>query len=289
MEQGEMRCDVNLSLKPKGSKVFGNRAETKNLNSFKSVARTIEFEITRQTQLLDCGGTIDVETRRWDDTKGKTFPMRSKESAADYRYFPDPDLYKLRITAQDVERIQKQLPILGYQLRERFTNEYGLPEYDADVLTRSKDVANFYLDCVSKLNEPKAISNWIMVDLMKIMNDTNTEVPPVAPAHLVEIVRAVLEKTITKTVGLQLLDEVIKNPTVAPMDVAKSMGLLDSVSETQIIEILESLKREKPNLVADYAANAQKVLPFIIGQVMKQTRGKAKSEIIESLLSKVMK
>ena len=286
MEQGGMRCDVNLSLKPKGSKELGKRTEMKNLNSFKMVARAIEYEAKRQAEILNDGGKITTETRRWDEAKGKTLSMRSKEEAQDYRYFPDPDIYPVKITSENIKQIKDKMPPLAYELKGKFIKEFGLPEYDAIVLTKTRDSAYFYLDCVALLNEPKIISNWTMVDLARIMNAMEIETIPVSPKHLTEIIKMVQDKTVTKTVGLQLLEEIIKKPT-SPMELAKKMGLLDTVTDAQILESLENLKKEKPNLVTDYLANKQKVLPFIIGQVMKQTRGKAKSEIVEKLISKV--
>jgi len=281
-----MRCDVNLSLKPKGSKELGKRTEMKNLNSFKMVARAIEYEAKRQAEILNDGGKITTETRRWDEAKGKTLSMRSKEEAQDYRYFPDPDIYPVKITSENIKQIKDKMPPLAYELKGKFIKEFGLPEYDAIVLTKTRDSAYFYLDCVALLNEPKIISNWTMVDLARIMNAMEIETIPVSPKHLTEIIKMVQDKTVTKTVGLQLLEEIIKKPT-SPMELAKKMGLLDTVTDAQILESLENLKKEKPNLVTDYLANKQKVLPFIIGQVMKQTRGKAKSEIVEKLISKV--
>jgi aspartyl-tRNA(Asn)/glutamyl-tRNA(Gln) amidotransferase subunit B len=289
MEQGGMRCDVNLSLKLAGSATLGNRCEIKNLNSFRSVSRAIEFESLRQAEILDAGGKIITETRKWDDAKGKTSSMRNKEESQDYRYFPDPDIYAVKITRDDVENIKKTMPILPHQLREIFELQYALPEYDADILTRSKPTADFYLECLKILNEPKHISNWILTDIMARMNDRNLTEIPVTPEHLCQIIKPVLDKTITKVVGLTLLDEIIKNPKTTPMLIAKAMGFLTAVDDQTIIDILTKLKAEKPNLVADYTANPSKVLPFLIGQVMKATQGKAKSDIVEKIIASIFK
>jgi len=303
MEQGGFRCDVNLSLKPKGSKTLGSRTEMKNINSFRMVARAIEDETKRQAEILDKGERVISETRKWDEAKGKSSSMRNKEEAQDYRYLPDPDIPHIKITKADVEAIRKTMPVLAHQLREKFTTEYGLPEYDAGILTQTRDRANFYLDCVALLKEPKAISNWIMTDVARVMNerqrghierneakrcseDMVDECIPVTAKQLVEIISMVLSKKITKVVGEQLLDKVIQDPKSSPADIAKKMGMLDEVTDKQIIEILGALLKEKPNLADDYKANRQKVLPFIIGQVMKQTRGRAKSDIVEMLIEK---
>ncbi|MCL2228467.1 MAG: Asp-tRNA(Asn)/Glu-tRNA(Gln) amidotransferase subunit GatB [Firmicutes bacterium] len=289
MEQGGMRCDVNISLKPKGAKKLGNRCEVKNLNSFKSVARAIEYEAKRQSELLDKGETISVQTRKWDEGAGKTTLMRDKGEAYDYRYFPDPDIYPIRITDRDVAEIKVAMPKLAHELKTQFVTEFGLPEYDAHVLTKNKLLAHFYLDCVTLLKEPKAVSNWTMVDIGKMMNDANTDVPPVTPAQLTEIIKMAMDKTITKTIGLELLQKVSGDSRKSPKKIAKDMGLLDGVSDAEIKKIFEAVKKDKPALVDDFKNNPQKVLPFIIGQVMKNTRGRAKSEIVEKLAKEFFK
>jgi len=281
MEQGGMRCDVNISLKPAGSKTLGNRAEIKNLNSFKMVARAIEFEIKRQTDILAAGGKVTMETRRFDDGSGKTSSMRNKEESQDYRYFPDPDIYAVKITRADVSRIKEKMPVLAYELKEKFINEYGLPEHDANVLTRSKEIAHYFMNCVKLLSKPKVISNWIMTDLLARSNDIT-----ISPTHLTDIIKMVEDKTFTKTVGLQLLDEVIKSKQ-SPTELAKKMGLLATISDDQILAILTQLKKDNAKVAQDYAENPDKVLRFIIGQVMKQTQGKAKSDVVEKLIPKV--
>jgi len=284
MEQGGMRCDVNLSLRPTGTKKFGSRTEMKNLNSFRSVARAIEHESKRQAEVLDAGGAVTQETRKWDDTKGKTSAMRSKEEAQDYRYFPDPDLIAIKVTPAEVAAIKIKLPVLAYQLKNKFMTEFGLPEYDADVLTREKAIAFYFLDCVKAYNSPKQISNWIMVDLMKIMNAAGEDAPiPISAAHFTEIIKMTEDKTITKLVGLQLLEKVISTKQ-SPGELAKTMGLLVTVTEQQIVAILEQLKAEKPTIAADYRENPERVIRFMIGYVMKNTQGRAKSDLVEKLI-----
>ena len=296
MEQGGMRCDVNLSLKPKGATKLGNRAEMKNLNSFKMVGRAIEYEAKRQAEILDGGGKISPETRKWDESKGKTLPMRSKGDFQEYCYIPDPDIYPVRITREDVEKIRVKMPTLAHELRERLVTEFGLPEYDADVITKTRDRAKFYLDCVAHYNEPKQISNWLMVDLLNRMNDLDLEDFPIAPKDFCDIIKMTQDKIVTKLVGLQILDEVIRlslssewKAGSSVSELAKKMGLLVTVTDEQIIGILDGLRKEKPNLPVDYLANKQKVLPFIIGQVMKQTQGRAKSDIVEALIERTFK
>ena len=275
MEEGGLRCDVNLSLKPKGSKEYGVRTEMKNINSFRAVNRAIIFEANRQAELLTSGGTVICETRKWDDVKGKSTSMRAKETEEDYGYLPDPTVPKIIIPRDTVEKIANTMPVLAHQLNEKFITEYKLPEYDAEILTRDKVVSHFFLDCVKLLDEPKHISNWILTDIMKRMKDGDTDIIPTTPEALTKIIKMVIDGKVNKIVGLDMLDGKV------------SLDDTCGVSDEQIMEILNQVKTDKPNLVNDYTANPQKVLPFLIGQVMKQTKGKAKSDVIENLIKKV--
>ena len=178
MEEGGMRCDVNLSLKPKGSKEYGTRTEMKNLNSFKSVQRAIEYEAKRQAEILSTGGVIVQETRKWDDDKGKSSAMRTKEQAQDYRYFPDPDLLPLEISKEDVEAIAKEMVMLPADRRNMYVEKFGLPEYDAQILTSTKYISDYFEKCVSYFDAPKKISNWIMVDLLKLVKEQDEIIFP---------------------------------------------------------------------------------------------------------------
>lgn len=286
MEEGGMRCDVNLSLKPKGSTTLGNRTETKNLNSLKSVALAIEYEAELQAELLDAGKTIKVETRRWNDELGETYSMRSKEESQDYRYFADPDLYAVKIKREEVENIRNKMPALAYQIKDIMINDFALPEYDAQVLTRDKNIAHFFLDCQKQYNNPKKISNWIMVDLMKIMKENDGNIIPVSTKDFVTIIKLTEDGVINKTLGIKLLEKVIETNS-EPMILAKEMGMLETVDENLIIEILTNLKNTNEKLCADYKADSSKVIKFIIGQVMKATKGKAKSDVVEALADKI--
>ncbi len=286
MEEGGMRCDVNLSLKPKGSLVLGTRTEMKNLNSFKSVTRAIEYEIKRQKEILDEGGKIIQETRKWDDAKGKNLSMRTKEQAQDYRYFPDPDILPISISKIDVEKIKAEMPMLPEERRKKYVAEFGLPEYDAAILTSSKYVSDYFEKCVKIFDSPKKISNWIMVDLLKLVKEQEDFVFPISEEDLCEIIKMVEEKTINKTVGLQLLDAVIKTGK-KPSVLAKEMNLIVTISEEHILSLLNKLKSENAKVSEDYAKEPQKVVGFIVGYVMKNTAGKANAELVRSLISKV--
>ncbi len=285
MEEGGMRCDVNLSLKPKGSTEFGTRTEMKNLNSFKSVQRAIEYEAERQAEILTSGGEIVQETRKWDDDKGKSSSMRSKEQAQDYRYFPDPDILPIKISTQDVEKIRESMVMLPTERREMYTTKFGLPEYDAQILTSTKYISDYFEKCVSIFDAPKKISNWIMVDLFKLVKEQEEIVFPIDEERFTSIVKMVEEKTINKTLGLQLLEKTIETGK-DPVALAKEMNMFVSISDEQILGLLEKLKSENVKVADDYKNNPDKVVGYIVGYVMKNTAGKANSTRVKELIAK---
>ena len=283
MEEGGMRCDVNLSLKPAGATEFGTRTEMKNLNSFKSVSRAIEYEIKRQAEVLDQGGKVVQETRKWDDAKGKNLTMRSKEEAQDYRYFPDPDILPIKISKETVSAIKDSMPMLPEERRKMYVEKFGLPEYDAQILTSSKYVSDYFEKCVSLYDLPKKISNWIMVDLLKLVKEQEEFSFPISEEQLVEIIKMVEEKLINKTIGLQLLEKVMGSET-SPKSLADEMGLLVKITDEQIVELLQKLKAENEKVSADYKSAPEKVIGFIVGYVMKNTQCKANSVVVKELI-----
>ena len=286
MEEGGMRCDVNLSLKKKDSPVYGLRTEMKNLNSFKSVQRAIEYESKRQAEILVSGGLILQETRKWDDDKGKSSSMRLKEHAQDYRYFPDPDLLPVSVSYEDISRIKDEMVMLPADRRQMYTEKFGIPEYDAAILTTSKYISDYYENCVKLYNNPKKLSNWIMVDLLKLVKDQEEFVFPVSEEHLTTIVKMVEDKIINKTVALELLNKVIETKT-DPMTLAKQMNLLVTISDEEILRLLKQLKTELPKVSEDYKIDPEKVTKFIIGYVMKNTGGKANTAKVMAFIPKV--
>lgn len=286
MEEGGMRCDVNLSLKPKGSAVYGIRTEMKNLNSFKSVQRAIEYESKRQAELLVSGGIVIQETRKWDDDKGKSSSMRSKEHAQDYRYFPDPDILPISISYEDIERIKSEMVMLPAERRAMYVEKFGIPEYDAGILTTSKYISDYYEKCVKLYNNPKKLSNWIMVDLLKMVKDQEEFVFPVTEEQLVAIVKMVEDRLINKTIALDLMAKVIETQK-DPMVLAKEMNLLVVISDDEILRLLNQLNAENPKVSADYKADPEKVTKFIIGYVMKNTGGKANSGKVISYIPSI--
>lgn len=288
MEQGGMRCDVNLSLRRKGEKTFGIRTEMKNLNSFKSVQRAIEYEAERQAEILASGGEVVQETRKWDDAVGESFAMRSKEQAQDYRYFPDPDIMPLEVTDEEIENVKREMVELPAERRRKYIEEFSLPEYDADLLTSSKYISDYFEKCVSLLNVPKKISNWIMVDLFKIVKEQSQDeiVFPVSEEYLTDIIKLVENKQINKNIGLDLLTKVIETGE-SPLELAKKMNLLVTISDDKIIELLNTLKAENTKVVEDYKKDPEKISKFITGYVMKNTQGKANSQKVQELIPQV--
>ena len=190
MQEGSLRADINISVRPKGSNQFGERTEMKNLNSFRAIYRAIESEISRQIEVRQSGGIIHRETRRWDDNRGESYPMRSKEDAQDYRYFPEPDLPPIKIKKELVERLENELPELPDARKQRYISDYGLPEYDAGILTSSKDLSDFFEEAIKESTNVKAVSNWIMGDMLRILNERSLEAfeIPFPPAYLVELI-----------------------------------------------------------------------------------------------------
>ena len=258
----------------------------KNLNSFKSVFRAIEFEIDRQADVLDAGEKVIQETRKWDDVKGKNMAMRSKEEAQDYRYFPDPDILPIKISDEEIQKIKEDMPRLPEQRRKEYVEKFGLPEYNAQILTSSKYVSDYFEECVRLYNLPQKISNWIMVDLLKLVKEQEEFVFPISEQHLVEIIKMVEDKLINKTVGLQLIDKVIET-NQSPKALADKMGLLVTISDQQIIDLLKKLKAENAKVCADFKQDPQKVMGFIVGFVMKNTGGKANSDLVRKLIPEI--
>ena len=285
MEEGGMRCDVNLSIKPKGSKSFGTRTEMKNLNSFKMIERAIKVETERQIDLIESGGKVVQETRRWDDLNEETVAMRSKETSQDYRYFPDPDILAVTISRQDVEDIRKTLPLLPEQLKDKFVNEYNLPEYDADVIIKDKEISTFYLKCVELLNEPKQISNWLMTNVLAKLKDDTLQI---TPKQLTDIISLVLNRKISKQNGVELF-ELIWGTTKDALKVATDKGMINDISNDELYKIIDEILVNNPQVIPQYKTEPDKILNFLTGQTMRQTKGKADSKLVREYLINKLK
>jgi aspartyl-tRNA(Asn)/glutamyl-tRNA(Gln) amidotransferase subunit B len=287
MEKGNFRCDINVSLRPAGATAFGTRAEVKNVNSFKFVQKALEYEIKRQAQVLDEGGRVVQETRLFDSSKGVTFSMRSKEEAHDYRYFPEPDLVPVVTAKETIESIRAAIPELPDAKRERFVKDYGLPEYDADMLTQTRALAAYYEEAAKLSGQPKVISNWMMGELMRLLNADGKEIEdcPVHPERLAGLVRMISDGTISTKIAKTVFEAMYTSGKDAGT-VVQEQGLTQ-VSDTGAIEqIIADVIKASPAQHADYRAGKEKLFGFFVGQVMKASKGKANPDLVNQLLKK---
>ncbi|RMD46964.1 MAG: Asp-tRNA(Asn)/Glu-tRNA(Gln) amidotransferase subunit GatB [Aquificota bacterium] len=290
MEKGQLRCDVNISLRPKGEEKFGTKVEIKNLNSFRFVQKAIEYEIERQAKVLSKGGEIVQETRLFDPSSGKTFTMRTKEEAHDYRYFPDPDLIPVRITTAYIEEIKQSLPELPDEKEKRFISEFGLTEYDADVLVADKDRALFFEKAVEVYSKnPKAIANWIINELLGKLNEAGLDITesPVKPEHIAELVELIDSGTISTKIAKEVFEEVFKT-SKSPKLIVEEKGLKQVSDEGEIRKIVEDVLSNHPAEVEKYKAGNQKLMGFFVGQVMKATKGKANPKLVNKILQELL-
>ena len=292
MEEGSLRCDANISVRPRGRTEFGTKTEIKNLNSFRAVEKALHYEITRQSETLASGGRIVQETRLWDADREVTRPMRSKEFAHDYRYFPDPDLLPLSVEDDWVQAVKATLPELPAERRDRLMRQYGLPAYDAEVLTARKDVADYYEAAVRTYPaDPKAISNWVMDSVLRVVKDAKLDSGlrittwPCPPEHLGTLVRLIGEGTISGKIAKTVFDA-MRTSGKAPDTLIAEQGLSQvsdaGALEAQIAQVLAA----HPDKVAEYRAGRERLLPFFVGQVMKATQGKANPQLLNEILKK---
>ncbi|GIP50180.1 Asp-tRNA(Asn)/Glu-tRNA(Gln) amidotransferase subunit GatB [Paenibacillus sp. DXFW5] len=290
MEEGSMRCDANISLRPQGQKEFGTRAELKNMNSFRGVVRGLEYEQLRQGEILDEGGEVVQETRRWDETQGKTFSMRGKEEAHDYRYFPDPDLVTLHIDQAWKDRIRASIPELPDARKARYTSEYGLPEYDAGVITSSKALADLFESSLAYTKDAKAVSNWIMGDLLGYLNSNSLELSDVklTGQGLGEMIGLLEKGTISSKIAKTVFKEMLQSGKL-PQQIVEEQGLVQISDEGAILAIVQEVVANNPASVEDYKAGKEKAIGFLVGQVMKQSKGKANPGLVNKLLVEVLK
>ena len=284
MQEGSLRCDVNVSVREAGSDKLGTRTEMKNLNSFSAVYRAIEAESARQIAEIEDGNTIRQETRRFDDVKGKSYPMRGKEEAHDYRYFPDPDLVPITLTDERIQVLKGSLPELPVAKKQRYIDELGLSEYDAGVLTADRDIATFYEACLSEYNEPKKVCNWIMTDLLRLLKEEGLEPEaiPVSPAQLAEAIKLIDSGQVNITVGKSVFEETFRTG-VNPADIVSKKGLAQISDTDELRQMLQSIIVANPGPLADYKGGKEKALTFFVGQVMKATKGQANPQIVNSL------
>jgi aspartyl-tRNA(Asn)/glutamyl-tRNA(Gln) amidotransferase subunit B len=287
MDEGSFRCEPNLSLRPLGQKEFGTKVELKNINSFKFVKDAIEYEVKRQTKVLNEGGKISQETRLWNLDRGETVVMRSKEEAHDYRYFPDPDLVPLKLEKEWIEGCRKHVTELPATRLQRFVSEFALSEYDAGVLTASKAVADYFESCVKLFSQPKTVSNWVMGELTRELNNSGTDASasPVSPERLVSLLQMVEKGTVSLKVAREIFPEVYSSGKT-PEQIVQEKGLNQVSDEGALDTVIDEVLAKNPKQVAQFKEGKQQVLGFLVGQVMKTSGGKANPGKVNELLKK---
>jgi aspartyl-tRNA(Asn)/glutamyl-tRNA(Gln) amidotransferase subunit B len=289
MEEGSFRCDANVSLRPRGSRELGTKVEIKNLNSFRYVQRALEYEVRRQTRALDTGERLVQETRLWDANRSVTRTMRSKEFAHDYRYFPEPDLVPMTTSPAWIEQMRALLPELPDARMHRFVAEYGIPEYDAGVLTSTKALADYYEECGKRFPKPKVVSNWMMVELLRALNRDGIEVEQsrVTPTHLAELLRLIDDGTISGTLAKTVFDTIYTTGKSAA-EIVQEQGLRQISDEGSLQATIAEILASHPDEVRDYRGGRDKLLGFFVGQVMKATQGKANPQAVNKLLREAL-
>ncbi len=287
MEEGSLRCDANISVRPVGCEELGTKTEIKNLNSFRAVQRALEYEAKRQVQVLEDGGKIVQETRHWDEAKGTTITMRIKEKADDYRYFPDPDLPPVVISDEWIQDIAESLPELPGHKRARFMDEYGLPEQDVEVLTESIAMADFFEACVKAYNKPKIISNWLTVEFLAHLNAAGITLAEskVTPENLAGMLKLIDNGTISGKIAKTVFEEIFQTGKSAEA-IVKEKGLVQIADEDALGQIIDKVIEENPGAVSDFKAGKGKAIGFLVGQVMRHTKGRANPQMVNEMLKK---
>jgi aspartyl-tRNA(Asn)/glutamyl-tRNA(Gln) amidotransferase subunit B len=285
LEEGSFRCDANVSIRPPGSRSLGTRTELKNLNSFKHVEKALRFEIMRQTGILDDGGHVVQETRLWDPDRGRSTSMRGKEEAHDYRYFPDPDLLPLAIDPEWIERVRRELPELPEARRNRFVETYGLPAYDADLLTGDRELADYFEACLETFDNPKPVSNWIMGPLLGLLNTAGKSIAasPVSAENLGRLLQLIEEGVISGKIAKTVFDEMAASGQT-PERIVEERGLVQVSDAAKIESAVAEVMEKNPEEVQAYRAGKTKLLGFFVGQVMRATKGKGNPQVVNEVL-----
>ena len=290
MQEGSLRADVNVSIRKKGSTEYGTRTEMKNMNSFKSISRALEYEINRQIDVIEEGGKIEQETLRWDEVSGRTFSMRDKEDAQDYRYFPDPDLVAIRLSEEYIENIKNNLPELPESRKQRYLEEYKLTEKEANILSSSKHLSDFFEASTKICGNPKAVSNWLMSDIAKVLNEKELEPDeiPFTPEHLAELITLIEKGTISSKIAKDVLNKMFETPE-APSTIIEKNGWVQISDEGAIKEVVERIIETNPQSVADFKGGKDRALGFLVGQAMKETKGKANPQMLNEMFRNALK
>ncbi len=287
MEEGSFRCDANISLRPEEQEAFGIRAELKNMNSFHNVQHALEYEIKRQRSILERGAQVVQETRLWDTSQGVTHSMRGKEEAHDYRYFPEPDLVPIVISDEWLEEISKSLPELPMEKRQRFISEYGIPHYDAGVLTASRTLADYYEEVARFCGKPKVASNWVMGDFLAYLNEAKLDIEesPVNPAALAELIGIIEDGTISGKIAKEVFEGMWQSGK-RPKDIVQEKGLIQISDTGELEKIVEGVLEANPKQLEQYRSGKDQLYGYFVGQTMKATGGKANPQIVNELLKK---
>lgn len=285
MQEGSLRCDANVSIMPEGAKEFGTRAEIKNLNSFRSLVRAIEYEVERQKEILEDGGHVVQETRTWDEANGITLSMRSKEEAHDYRYFPEPDLVPVELTDEWIDGIRASLPELPAQRQVRLMEQFGLSEYDASLIVSTKAMAEYFDEAVKTAKDAKGVANWLLGDVSAYLNNEGIAIGEfkISPANLAELVNLTKEGVLSSKLAKKVFAEMLKE-NEAPKALVKKLGLEQVSDEGAIMKLVEETIAENPQAVADFKAGKQKAIGSLVGQIMKKSKGKANPGMVQSML-----
>lgn len=286
MEEGSLRCDGNISIRPNGSKEFGVRSEIKNMNSFKALEKALSYEYGRHIEAVNNGEKLEQETRRWDEANNVTALMRSKEKANDYRYFPEGDLVTINVPDEWIEEIRKTIPELPHEKAERFVKEYDIPKYDAGVLTLTMTMANFFEETAKASGDAKAASNWLMGDISRLLNENAMSVEELkfTPAHLAELIKLISSGTISNNIGKKVVEEMFKTGK-APKLIVEEKGLVQNNDEGAILDVVNKVIAENPKSIEDYKNGKKRAIGFLVGIVMKETKGKANPQIVNKLVN----
>jgi len=290
MEQGSLRADVNLSIRPVEATELGTRTEMKNINSFKAISRAIEAEQNRQITIIAQGGTVVQETRRWDDAKGESYAMRSKENAQDYRYFPEPDLVPIEISDEWIQRVCNELPELPDVKKQRYMSQYQLPEYDIDIIIGFKHLVTIFEEALEVCNEPKEVSNWIMGELLRLAADTSTEIENInfTFANLGKLILIVKNNIINRTAAKEVFEMMFKED-IDPEKYIKENNLEMVCDDNLVRNIVKAVFEANPKSLEEFKCGNDKVLRFLMGQCMKELKGKANPSIVNEIIDEQLK
>ena len=289
LQEGSMRADVNLSVREVGAAEFGTRTEMKNLNSFKAISHAIEGERARQIELLEEGRQVIQETRRWDDNKESSYAMRSKEDAQDYRYFPEPDLVPIVISDEWLQAVKDRQPELRSEKLERYKKEYDIPEYDAEIITGTKKMADIFEATTAICNKPKKVSNWLMVETMRLLKENEIEAEDISfsPENLAKLIEMADAGEINSSVAKEVFEEIFKN-NIDPEKYVEEKGLKTVSDDGALREVIEKVVADNPKSVEDYNSGKKKAIGFLVGQTMKAMKGKANPGMVNQILKELL-